>query len=419
MSTKAVQVVDEGRKRGETRFITVDEAIKKGKRVPSTWLTLQQRDKVHIIDDPAPAVIGGLLFFAGTVGKSVLDRVIDAVASPVAGGVEIGVKYGVVELFKDQLTGVMKSCFENQAFVRTKTDASGVNTNDEDLKKAFTDAMKSTVVLTALISDDAGEIAMESLSEALSQAVYAGLAGQLTCRANYRSGFAPPDGLDASTNRLNINVHTRALLDAFVGKNVHETIANEAMRRIQDASEKYTKYRLLEDIASAVEASSNLRITVLAETERLLRDSIHRLVEDVRAILYTLLRRVTDVLNEVRVAKAEHDAGLLSDEEFNVVLQDANIELAEIENEVYAVVEDAKAVVADMPEALTTLRDNLWSLYTSLENLYGSFVDSVVLSDFDDYVSTLLNLRTYTLLSNVAWKLQNPVTGSEHGYTVG
>jgi len=400
------------------RRMSIEEAKREGKRVPRCFEVAERRGaRITIIDDPAPIalIMGGLMFFGKTAGMTLLSNVIEDVTSPVSNMFELAVRGKVIDLRRTEIEDSVLESFKYQAFAPTKEDSSGVNYDEAHLRDTIYNLAKATLFLTTLVSDDAGELAMETLSEAMSQAVYSGVAGQLQNQANYRSGFIPPQSLHTEDEYSQVLTPTRAIMDAFGGYQIHETVTSEALRRIRQSADAYRRFRLLDDLGESLETSRLTHIAWLSEAGRLIRQAFRDLIEDVRAMLYTLLRRVTDVLAEVMVAKADYDAGLITQEEFNVVLLDANIELQKIDEECDNIIDDMVQAISEMPTSLDTVASKIASAYESAVSLFGDYVDSAILSDFGDYVTNLLNLRIYTKVKDIGYYLSNPVTGSQWG----
>ena len=245
-----------------------------------------------------------------------------------------------------------------------------------------------------------------------------GIAGQLANVAFYRAGFQPPSNPFFQQGEDKIETNTRVHLDAFNGYQIHWTVAQEALRRLNAANEAYRRFALLDDVAATLEASRNVRLIWLAEGHRLIRDGIRTLIDDVRAMLYVLLRRVTDTINEVRVAKADYDAGLLSEEEFNVVLLDAYLELQQIDKEIDDILSDLEQTMSLVGDTMPDVDTNAAQALERLVDVYTDYVDSTIMSDFGDYVSTLLNVRRHTRLSGVKFAIRNLKDGTEFGWSV-
>lgn len=400
------------------REMTVDEAERAGKRVCPALKELAKRGiKVVIKDDPAPIalILGGLMWFGKTAGANILTSVVDSVTSPITNLVELAIRSKVLEWRANDIFSAIMESFKFQAFAPSVEDSAGVNYDESHASDMVLNLARATLFLTQIISDDAGELAMESLSEAISQAVYSGFAGQLQNMANYRSGFLPPQNIHMEDEYGNFDVNTRAIMDAFAGYQIHESIANEALRTIKSAGDTFRRFALLDDMAETLEAVRSPKLVWLSEGARLIRDAFRDLVEDVRAMLYTLLRRVGDILMEVKVAKADYDAGLITESEYNVVLLDAYLELQEIDDEADDIMADMEDALGEMPNSFDNAAVNVASAYNSLVDLYGDYLDNVILSDFDDYVNNMMLLRTYTKVSGIGWYLYNRVKGTYHG----
>ena len=408
------------------RFVRVDlvEAARRGVNVPPALLMSADKIemRVQVVDDPIPAALAfvatALKWLGAQAAEAIIGDVIGTVTAPVTSFVETKFKTFVLDQRRSELLDVLRSSFYSQLYASSKTGPDGVSYDDTALDDAVYNTMKATIYLSAVVSDDAGEIAMESLQEAFSNAVYAGIAGQLTATAKYRAGFEPLDDIPGYTQPLNIHYDTRAIMDAFGGKFIHHTIANEADRRINAAIDAYRRFDLLDDVSKSLEASRTIHAQWLAEAAPLIRDAIHKVVDDVRAILYTLLRRVSDILAEVRVARADYDAGLISPEEYNIVIYDAYLELQEIDKEIDDVLSDLEQAVSSVPTKLDIVESKLTLIQDQLVKIYGDYVDQTIFIDFPDYIYTLLNIRKYAKLSNVKWSIYNGITDNEHFYSI-
>jgi len=389
------------------RRYSLDEYEKKFGELPKPFRYLKHsKAKIEIFDkNELGVIIAGLVAFGKALGESIFGQVIESISTLINPWIVLPIRHFAINVYGNQIFDATRTAMYDTTFITTRQDPSGVNINDEDFRKMILDLAYDTVVLTTLVSEDAGEVAFENLQNALSNCTMAGIGGALTQMGNYRVGLQPISGLEESDEYMNVHVDTRSVIDAFAGFPIHYTVTKEALRRIKQASDAYNGFRVLREVIDAQFVCAYPWLEIATLVPVLFRMCLESLFHDVKSAVYTLWRRVVDIAQQLRVAKAEYESKLLSEDEFNLILYDAYVELKEIENELNEILNSFEDALKNIDE-LKNYAQLMRNIVANLVSIYRNYVNDVILSDFNKYVQNIQNIRSgYVKLSNVKYVL--------------
>ena len=367
--------------------------------------------------DPIPAI---LVAIGMSLGAAMLSNIIDSVAEgvtrPVTSGVEYLSRIGTLRLYADTVTTSLLDATLSPVLFDEAGDGSYANVPDTTIKQIFQKVAEATALASAFISDDAGEIAMESLQEAFSNAVYYGLGGAYALWAAYRVGLTPPNDFISGPEATLLDPITRGNLDALVGQNVYTTTAQEALRIASQILDAYAKSDKLDALLALFARAGDPLIAALAGLARQYDTVGDYMVELVRAHLAVLQRRVVDAMDEVRAAYADYRAGLIDELQMRVILQDAVLEMKEILNaaeDILRAVEEAVGEIIGMGDAdLSNIAKVIDALEKALDGYYLTVADSMA-----DYIRAVRDSRRRIKSTGLTWRIQLKKLGVTKDYT--
>ena len=347
-------------------------------------------------------VLGTIL--GETVG-SILTESLANLALPINESTEYLGRILAWDIWKGKAVDAVYSAIGKQIYVPTREDASGVNYDDDVLRDIFEEVMYATIVLTTLVSEDAGEIAMESLQEAISNAIYATIGGQITSIANYRVGFMPPQNPMTNQGEENAHPYTRAIYDAFTGYNIWGMLQNETARLMQQYSSDYERFELLHYLYDALETASNPGIARLALYGRLYRNAVQSLQDAVFSMLNVLWRRAVELKTEVDTAYYDWTYGFMEDSDITIILKSAINEADRISSEIDNILQEVQDAINSLQLDNTQLVNTITSVVEDITRIMLDYA-SVYKEELDKYWSTVKTIRQFTRITGVEPKLE-------------
>jgi len=388
------------------RAMTVQEYIQKyGENSIPESFKKKQNIRIYEKNELAAAIIYGLLSVGTAIGENVFESFIDSVCTLINPWIVLPIRKFAIDLYKDKIFEATKAAMFDQTFITTKPDTAGVNPDEQDFEKMIVDLAYCTIVLTSMVSEDAGEVAFQNLQNALSNCTMAGIGGALTHMGNYRVGLQPISDLEESDEYMQVHVDTRSVIDAFAGYPIHYTVTKEALRRIKQASEAYDSFHVLRSIIDSQMALNWPYLYLGMHAGHLIMNTYEAVLHDIKSAMYTLWRRVTDIIQAVRVAWAEYNAKILSKDEISLVLLDAQIELQNIEKELEELINLYDEALQQF-NTLALYVQKYQNLVTTLVKIYRDYVNDTILDDFDKYVNNIQSIRSgYVKLVNVNYVL--------------
>lgn len=361
--------------------------------------------------DPIPAVVAKL---AAALLLPVAGDLVEKAVRPMTSGVDFVTKTKTYELYRGRVIDAVMNAILSTVYTPSRVDASGVNYTPEQFADLLDKIIKATILVTALVSEDAGEIVMEALQEALSNAVYAGFGGMVTSITNYRAGFAPPPGMLSQQGEEGIDPRTRALVDAFSGVNFHATAAQEMARAYSDVEKAFGKFRKLDEVARALEAASDVHGLILTRAPDFIISAFEDLLQTVKQQLMVLARRVNEIEGIARTATRDYNYGVIGEPQLQLIYDALMNELDAIDVMVDDMVADLADAVQYIPQEDEATANALANALLDLYIAFSYIIDSRI-QEFKRYIQTLKNARYFTNLDNVGYYGDNNITGTRDG----
>jgi len=367
-------------------------------------------------NDPIPAIIARL---GSTLGAVLLDvfakDLTEGVTRPVSSGIDYLSRLGTYTLYKSLTLDALVAALKASIFTPESGDGSFVNIDDSKLKDSLDKIMIGTILATTMVSEDAGEIVMESFQEAFSNATYYGIGGMFATMTAYRGGFMPPQNPFNDPGFMLLDAVTKANLDALVGMNAYATTAQHALRLANDILDSYTRSDKLDSLLRLLSSASDLDLNMLANLERQYDTVIDYIIEQTRTALTILLRRTIDIRDTIRAAYADYKVNLIAEEDMRLILVDAQLELREIRSLKDEILSDLDYVLANIELPSDTDRANLATVIDKLETA----LDSYWKNNFDEmqqYLDTLRVARRLVKSIGLQWSYISKKTGEQYNY---
>ena len=378
---------------------TSSDVIEKLKRDPVLKVSEPGKDPIPMIVVAVGASFGAMLL------SNILESAAEGVTRPATSMVDYMSRVQTVRIHADAVTTMLLDATLSPVLIDEAGDGSFANVTDATIKQVLLKAAEATAMASALISEDAGEIAMEAIQEAFSNAVYYGLGGAYALWAAYRVGLTPPNDFIGGPEAALLDPITRGNLDALVGQNVYSTTAQEALRIAAQILDAYGRADKLDALLTLFARAGDPLLTALASLSRQYETIGDYLVELVRAHLAVLQRRVVDAIDEVRAAYADYRAGLIDELQMRTILQDAILEMKEI----LAAAEDILRAVEEAVNDIVAMGDadlaNIASIIDRLETAMDTYYRDIA-SGMSDYVRALRDSRRRIKSTGLTWRFK-------------
>ena len=362
---------------------------------------------VQLKRDPGEAVLAVL----GAVASPIGERVLDYLGDPLWTWASIksrGFTYGLMK------GGVLNDLFNailSQLYFSSIPDESGLNYSNQDLMKILDKLSETTIKVTRLVSDDAGEIVMESFQEAVSNAIYSGIGGMLQSIANYRAGFMPPQNPIYGMGEDGFFVHTRRMIDQFNGYNIYTTIAMEAGRVVNDAKDAISKYDKVDKLLDGIEALSDIHSTIYEDARSIILSGVHSILESFSAYMHLIIRRVNELIGVILTGHRDRNIlNVIGDEQYNMLLAAVDKELDFLSLEIDNMLDDVQLVIGELDIGWEDVIGPAFDGVQLLLEQVGHKIDRRI-SEFTDYVTWLIMSRKFQQVRRVSFCFDNPLTG--------
>lgn len=380
---------------------------------------LAKNAKMVSDNDPIPLILAAIgMALGGTMLETLIGSLAEGVLRPATSGIEFATRLMTYRIYKGWTLDTLVAGLKATIFTPDSGDGSYVNVDDNTLKEAMDKIAEGTIMATAMISEDAGEIVMEAFQEAFSNATYYGLGGMFATMTAYRAGFMPPQNPFQDPGMMLLDPITRANLDSLVGYNAYATTAQEALRYANQIMDSYGKSDKLDGLWRAFSAYGDLPLHMLSQIDRLYDTMIDYIVEHARTALSVLMRRVIDIRDTMRAAYADWLAKLIDDTQMRLILVDAQLELRQIRDLKTDILDDLDAVLSNIPAPSSDVLANLAAIIEAIENA----LDSYWKEQFDSmqqYLDTLKRARRLTRDRGMTWSYISSKSGNQYNYTWG
>jgi len=386
--------------------------------VPKDFTKRTNRRQIVNGKDPVPLIIAAIgVSFAAQVLANIIESAAEGVTRPATAAIDLTTRMATLGLHADEVTSKLLEGVLASVFIDEAGDSSFVNIDNQAIKDVFRVVAEATVLASTLVSEDAGEIAMESIQEAFSNAVYYGLGGAVATWAAYRAGYAPPNDFLQQPAVDMLDPITIANLDAMVGQNVYVTTAMHALRLLGRTLEYWTRADKIDELHRLYAAAGNVPLHMLANATRVLDTAIDYMVEQIRAMLAVIMRRAIDIVDEVNAAYADYLVQMIDETQFRVALESGRVELKHLEQMIEDTLNMIDAMVDQLSDADTATLVNIATVIDMLENSLESFA----FDDYEemrDYLTTLRYARRRLKSTGLTWEFISPKTGRRKSFTL-
>jgi len=370
-------------------------------------------------NDPIPAIIAA---FGVALGGQLLTNMIESLAEgatrPATSGIDYGSRLLTYTTYRGMTLDAIMAALKASVYTPEAGDGSFVNFKDDDVRDTLDKIIVGTILATTMVSEDAGEIVMESFQEAFSNATYYGIGGMFASTTAYRAGFMPPNNFFMDPGFDLLDAHTKANLDAMVGQNAYTTTAQHVMRIANRIVESYSRADKLDSLLRLLSAYGDRELHMLANADRLYDTVIDYVVEQTRTALTVLLRRTIDIRDTIRAAYADYKVQppLIDETMFRIILYDAQLELQEIRNLKDEILNDLEWLIDNMPTPDTATLGYISDVIDRLEKALDSHW-SDEFSEMKNYISTMKLARRLTKSTGMTWSYLSRKTGQQTNYT--
>ena len=353
-------------------------------------------------NDPLPllAILGGMILEGAF--EHLVGTIVDSVMKPVDKGAELASSIATYKLYKGIAISNAIDAIKEAFFIEPRADDTGYNIDYQKFEEVMDKLMYATIVMSALISEDASEITMEMLQESLSNSLQYGLGGMWALMSAYASGFGIPQGL-TFVGENDIHPYTLASLDAWTGQLKHFLIAQHYVRVKGDWEDAH-RNEINRWIAKGHESLVMLKHYIVARVMARFGDAVERMVDSIVEMASVMLRRIHDLTYALMAAYNDYRAGILSDYEFQTIAVSISNALDAIDRELDNLAADALELGSDAQFIVTkedgTTVDVINELETALTQEYYAIVDrmnATINSELKDnlarYISALNNIR--------------------------
>ena len=307
--------------------------------------------------DPLPilAVIGGAI--AGAALEHLAEMATENIMRPVDKGAELLSKLGTYKLYKGKAIDSAIDAIRSVFFMTPRQDDTGYNIDYDKFREAMDKVMWATIVLETLISEDASEMTMEMLQEALSNSLQYGIGGMWALMSAYSAGFGVPQGLFLS-GEVDIHPYTLASLDAWTGQLKHFLVAQHYVR-VKSEWETAHQHEIERWLYKGLELSIMPEYVIVSRMMYKAIDMIERMADSMTEIVSVMLRRVHDLIYSLQAAYNDYRAGILSEHEFMVIAKSIDNALDAIDSEMTKLLEDAYMLGQNISEVIEVNGDTV------------------------------------------------------------
>ena len=367
--------------------------------------------------DPIPLIIAAIgMSLAAAMLGNIIEAASEGVTRPVTATIDYAARLKTFYDHEAEVTGKLLEGILASVFIDEAGDGAYVNIDDANIKAAFKRTMEATILASTLVTEDAGEIAMESIQEAFSNAVYYSLGGAVATWAAYRGGFMPPNDFFDDPGMQQLDGVTKANLDAMVGQNAYVTTAKHVLRLLNQVLESYTRSDKLDELLRLYAAAGDVHVHLLANAARVYDTIIDYLVEQARAKLNVIMRRAIDALDEASAAYADYKVGLVPEEQMKIVIEDVRLEMKELD----AMIDDVVTMITEAIDELAPADDLTMANIASVIDKLETGFDDYAMAEFDelsDYMTTMRYARRRTKSTGLTWQIVSRKTGLSKTYT--
>ena len=368
-------------------------------------------------NDPVPLIVAAFgVALAGQILGNMVESLAEGATRPATSGIEYGTKLATYRMYRGITLDTMVAALKASIFTPERGDGAYVNIDDDKIKDAMDKIIQGTIVATSMVSEDAGEIVMESFQEAFSNATYYGIGGMFASMTAYRAGFMPPQNMFTDPGFDLLDAATKANLDALTGYNAYATTAQQALRIANKIVDSYTKSDKLDSLLRIFAHYTDIDLTMLANLDRQFETMVDHIIEQTRMALTVLLRRTIDIRDTIRAAYADWKANIIMENDFRILLLDALLELREILSLKDEILDDLDYVIDSVPtpdsDAMASVADVIDRIEKALDDYW---LDEF--TEMQQYLETLKLARRLTKSTGLTWTYISLKTGQQHSFS--
>jgi len=368
-------------------------------------------------NDPVPVIVAAIgVALAGSMLENVINAVGEGVTRPASAGIEYFTRLKTYELYRTITLDSMIAALKATIYTKVTDPQRFVDITDDQFRDAMDKIIRGTIMATAMVSEDAGEIVMEAFQEAFSNATYYGIGGIFATLAAYRGGFMPPQSPFNDPGFVLLDAPTKANLDALTGFNPFTITAQHVLRHANEIIDTYSRSDKLDSLLTLFSSITDLDLNMLANLERQYDTVIDYIIEQTRTALTILLRRTIDIRDTIRAAYADYKVNLIAESDMRLILVDAQLELREIRSLKDEILDDLDYVLTNIELPSDTDRANIASIIDKLETALDDYWRKNF-SEMGDYLDAMKQAKKLIQSSGLTWKYISKKTGQEDQYT--